>query len=255
MKSPYTKWAGISNIPEAIKDRYGNLQGSQYDLAQDGSFRGYKIVVLNLCNECDFSQPSVALRKKGFVIIEYKSAPAVRELELSLSGMKTQLWVISDKFPRLDSSHVRVIANYFEQGHGVYIWGDNDPYYVDANILLSHMFGTEMHGNSLGNSVLGIQKTRKDPGIIQNHPITTGITSFFEGITIAEVDTNQLLIPLMYGSNGLVVTAYYDSNSKRALVDGGFTRLYYKWDSAGTDRYIVNSAAWLANIERFGYQN
>ena len=40
---------------------------------------------------------------------------------------------------------------------------------------------------------------------------------------------------------------------RRALVDGGFTRLYHKWDSAGTDRYVVNAAAWLANIERFGY--
>jgi hypothetical protein len=34
-------------------------------------------------------------------------------------------------------------------------------------------------------------------------------------------------------------------------VDGGFTRLYNNWESAGTDRYIINAAAWLLNIERF----
>lgn len=251
--SPYTKWAGISNIPEAIKDRYGNPQGSQYDLAQDGSFLGYRIVVLNLCDECDFGQPAVALRKKGFEIVEYKSAPSIRELRSAMNGVKTQLWIISDRVQRLESGHINAIENYFEQGHGVYIWGDNDPYYVDANILLARMFGTKMHGNSNGDRVLRIQQSIKGPGIIPNHPITTGITSFFEGITIAEIDTNNFLTPLIYGSNGLVVTAYYDSNFQRAIVDGGFTRLYCKWDSAGTDRYIVNSAAWLANIERFGY--
>ena len=64
-RSPYTKWAGISNIPDAIKDRYGNPSGSQYDLAQDGSFNGYTIVLLNLYKECDFSRPAIALKKKA----------------------------------------------------------------------------------------------------------------------------------------------------------------------------------------------
>ena len=31
-----------------------------------------------------------------------------------------------------------------------------------------------------------------------------------------------------------------------------FTRLSNKWDSAGTGRYVMNAAAWLANYERFG---
>jgi hypothetical protein len=65
------------------------------------------------------------------------------------------------------------------------------------------------------------------------------------------VPTTELLRPLVYGSNGRVVTAYYDDDGRRAIVDGGFTRLYHKWESAGTDRYIVNAAAWLLNIERF----
>ena len=92
------------------------------------------------------------------------------------------------------------------------------------------MFGITMYGNSLGEQVLGIQQSPQGSSIIPNHPITTGIASFYEGITIAEVDVKQQLIPLIYGSNGKIVTAYYDMHSKRALVDGGFTRLYYKWD-------------------------
>lgn len=254
-RTPYTKWAGTSNIPDAIKDRYGNPQGSQYDLAEDGSFTGYRIVVLNLCDECKFTEPEIALRKKGFEIVEYTRLPSISALRQNLSGDRTQLWVIADRNGYMNSAYVDFIESYFESGHGVYIWGDNEPYYVDANLLLKQMFGVKMHGNSRGDQVLGIQTSPRGKGIIPDHPITTGITNFYEGITIAEVDVRQALTPLTYGSNGKIVTAYYDRNGKRALVDGGFTRLYCKWNSAGTDRYVVNAAAWLANIERFGYGN
>lgn len=274
---PYTKWAGTSNIPDAIKDRYGNPQGSQYDLAQDGSFTGYKVIVLNLCNECDFTEPRKALMKKGFEVIEHKKLPNAWALKSVLSDHKSQLWIVSHKIAYMTPAHIEIIKKYFISGHGVYIWGDNDPYYADANQLLESIFGLRMHGDSRGDKVLGIQQKTGMPGIIPNHPITTGIMNFYEGITIAEVETkpsttqplqllfnisggtvpgrNQKLEPLIYGSNRLVVAAYFDSDNKRAIVDGGFTRLYYKWDSAGTDRYVVNAAAWLANIEYFGYEN
>ena len=61
-----------------------------------------------------------------------------------------------------------------------------------------------------------------------------------------------MLEPLIYGHEGNLVAAYYDANGKRAILDGGFTRLYVKWDTAGTARYVKNSAAWLQNVERFG---
>ncbi len=252
-RSPYTKWAGISNIPDVVRDRYGNPSGSQYDLAQDGGFDGYDIIVLNLCSECDFSQPAAALRKKGFEIIEYKTAPSAAELSRRLEGTKTQLWVISDWCERLTRRHIDLIADYFSEGHGIYIWGDNDPYYADANRILSLIFGTGMSGNYQGDRVLGIQTDPEGSGIIPDHPITTGITNFYEGITIAQVAVTQTIEPLIYDSLGQVVTAYYDAGGKRALIDGGFTRLWHRWDSAGTDRYVVNAAAWLANIEYFGY--
>ncbi len=56
----------------------------------------------------------------------------------------------------------------------------------------------------------------------------------------------------LYGSDGKVVGAYYDRDGKRAILDGGYTRLYLKWDTAGTGRYVKNAAAWLTNAERFG---
>lgn len=48
------------------------------------------------------------------------------------------------------------------------------------------------------------------------------------------------------------MAAYYSRNGKRAILDGGFTRLYIHWDTAGTARYVKNAAAWLVNYERFG---
>ncbi len=63
---------------------------------------------------------------------------------------------------------------------------------------------------------------------------------------------NELLSPLVVGSAGNLVTAVYDHDGKRAVLDGGFTRLYINWDTAGTARYVKNAASWLANHERFG---
>ena len=61
------------------------------------------------------------------------------------------------------------------------------------------------------------------------------------------------MTPVVYGSAGNLVTAAYERDHKRLLIDGGYTRLDYKWDSAGTGRYVKNAAAWLANYERFGH--
>jgi hypothetical protein len=60
------------------------------------------------------------------------------------------------------------------------------------------------------------------------------------------------MTPIIWGSAGNLVAAAFEHDGRRLLVDGGFTRLYGKWDTAGTGRYIVNAAAWLANYERFG---
>ena len=58
--------------------------------------------------------------------------------------------------------------------------------------------------------------------------------------------------PIVYGSAGNLVTAVYEKDGKRLILDGGFTRLYINWDTAGTGRYVKNAAAWLVNVEKFG---
>ncbi|WP_223644077.1 hypothetical protein [Corallococcus sp. EGB] len=44
------------------------------------------------------------------------------------------MWVISDSTQHLTPEHVKVIKEFFAAGHGVYIWGDNEPYSADANV-------------------------------------------------------------------------------------------------------------------------
>jgi hypothetical protein len=146
-----------------------------------------------------------------------------------------------------------VIKRFFDSGHGVYIWGDNEPYYADANYVGKALLGATMHGNLIGNKTVNLWPRKGKAGLLPNHLLTTGLAHLFEGITIATIKPGQSrLEPMLYGSAHNLVAAYYDRGGKRAILDGGFTRLYKQWDTAGTARYVKNAAAWLANYERFG---
>jgi hypothetical protein len=107
-----------------------------------------------------------------------------------------------------------------------------------------------MFGNVPGGQSVEVQKADKKAGLKKNHLITTGITKLYEGITIATIADNKDLEPLVYGSANNVVMSVYDKNGKRAVIDGGFTRLFCNWDTAGTARYVVNAATWLVNVEK-----
>ena len=238
----------------AAPDRWGNAQGNQNDLAVDGAFDGQTVAVLQLYTEAafDFQLPKAALREKGFSVYRWiNTPPSPATLEQALAHA-SQLWIISGSTRQLTPAHVAVIKRYFEAGHGVYIWGDNEPYYADANAVTEALFGTEMLGNVEGQQTLGLAAHPGGPGLLPNHLLTTGLEHIYEGHTIATIQSTEVLQPLIYGSAGNLVTAYYDHDGRRAIVDGGFTRLYMKWDTAGTARYVKNAAAWLINTERFG---
>lgn len=238
----------------AAPDRWGNAQGNQNDLAVDGAFDGQTVAVIQLYTEAafDFQLPKAALREKGFSVYRWiNTPPSPATLEQALQHA-SQLWIISGTTRQLTPAHVAVIKRYFEAGHGVYIWGDNEPYYADANAVTEALFGTVMLGNLDGQQTIGLQTHPGGPGLLPNHLLTTGLEHIYEGHTIATIQPTEVLRPLIYGSAGNLVTAYYDQDGRRAIIDGGFTRLYMKWDTAGTARYVKNAAAWLINAERFG---
>ena len=249
----------VSNLPKSAFDRHGNPQGDQFDLAKDGSMKGFRVVVINCCSQyltIDFTKR--CLEKKGFTMLYYtdKRLPGEQELRGLLSDKKTQLWLISGaNRVALSDGLINAIVDAYEQGRGIYIWGDNDPWFSDANAILRRIYNTTMFGDTPGGKNISIQTRAGQPGIIANHAIGTGIINFYEGVTIATIDCKGNLRPLVYGSACNIVTAYDDSNKRRLLADGGFTRLYVDTDKAGTERYVVNAAVWLANLERIGFRS
>lgn len=239
---------------EVTADSYGNAQGNQYDLAVDGAFEGQTIAVLHLYTGegFDFELPKNALKEKGFSVYRWMNKPpSAEELKEGLDKA-CQLWIVSNSTQMLDKSHMKVIKEFFDSGKGVYIWGDNQPYYADANYVAKELIGVEMTGNTTGNQVVDLMMGGKKVGVMPNHLITTGIQNLYEGITIATLSEHEDLEPIVYGSAGNLVTAVYEKDGKRLILDGGFTRLYVNWDTAGTGRYVKNAAAWLVNYERFG---
>ena len=247
----FSSFAGQNRIAGAALDQYGNAAGSQYDLTVDGAFEGMAIVVVQLYTSegFDFAAPGAALQQKGFRVERFTdhslpSPMALREV-LSKDDV-TQLWVISNSRCMLNRDHIAVIREFWEAGIGLYIWGDNDPYYADANAVTEALIGVEQRGNVTGDKAVGVSEN--GPGV-RPHEISTGVTTVYEGITIATIDTSPRVQPLIVGSADNVVCAYCEEDGKRMLIDGGFTRLFYKWDSAGTARYIVNAAGWLVNFD------
>lgn len=239
---------------EVSSDSYGNAQGNQYDLAVDGAFEGQTIAVLHLYTGegFDFALPTGALKEKGFSVYRWMNGPPPAEELKEGLDKACQLWIISSSTQMLNADHLKVIKEFFDAGKGVYIWGDNEPYYADANYVAKALIGVEMTGNTMGNNVVDLMMGGKKVGVMPNHLITTGLQHLYEGITIATLSDNEDLEPLVYGSAGNLVTAVYEKDGKRLILDGGFTRLYVNWDTAGTGRYVKNAAAWLVNVEKFG---
>lgn len=238
------------------KDRFGNADGRQHDLAVDGAFDGQTIAVLHLYTGggFDFALPKAALAEKGFSVFRWLNhPPPPKELEAKLEKAN-QLWIISGDTPQLTDEHLAVIRRFYESGRGLYLWGDNAPYAQDAAKVARALFGVELKSDPYdpGQKVVGLQKGGAGPGLTRDHLLTTGIEQLYEGHSIAYLPRPGPLTPLIHGSDGHVVAAYYDAKGRRAIVDGGFTRLYMVWDTAGTGRYVKNAAAWLANVERFG---
>lgn len=243
----------VTETREVESDSYGNAEGNQYDLAVDGAFEGQTIAVLHLYTSgFDFSLPTAALKEKGFSVYRWINNPPSAEALDSALAKSCQLWIISDSGRKLNQGHADVIKKYFDSGKGVYIWGDNQPFYSDANFIAQELIGAKMEGNIIGDQTVGLLKDGSKSGVMPNHLITTGLQNIYEGITIATITAHKDLTPIVYGSAGNLVTAAYEKDGKRLLIDGGFTRLYYKWDTAGTGRYVKNAAAWLVNFEKFG---
>jgi len=245
----YSKYAGRSHIDGAALDAHGNAAGVAYDLGADGAFQGMTAVILQLY-PFSFGPPRQALEEKGFKVVHWTGPPPVAEFEMVLSTA-SQLWVIANERALLSDGHLDAIQHFYEAGHGVYIWGDNQPFYVDANQVLGRLIpGVHMEGSDDGGKHLMPSKGCNGTIGYQEHLIFTGIERLFEGITIARIRSPRADVrTIMINSHGNHVTAVVDDGKHRLAIDGAFTRLYCQWDGAGTARFVKNVSAWLCGID------
>ena len=175
---------------KVASDSFGNARGNQNDLARDGAFEGQTIAVIQLY-DFPFDQPRAALKEKGFSVYRWvNQAPSASELKQALEK-SCELWLISGDTQKLGPDHLAVIKAFFDAGHGVYIWGDNAPYYADANYVARALVGTTMSGDVPGDQVMPLQQKLGHVGLMPNHLLSTGLEHLYEGVTIATIAPNQ----------------------------------------------------------------
>ena len=83
--------------------------------------------------------------------------------------------IISGDRRLLGPDHLAVIKAFFDAGHGVYIWGDNEPYYADANYVAQALVGTTMLGDVPGDRAMPLQVKLGHAGLMPNHLLSTGL--------------------------------------------------------------------------------
>jgi len=238
-------------------DKFGNVKGDIGDLVRDGTFKGQTVVVLKLIHEtaCTFNEAKAALEKKGLTVKVYDAGnlPDATALDKMLQDAN-QCWVISDDTTILNDKHFEALVKHWNNGMGMYVLGDNLPFFVDANKLLAKFGLPQLQGNRPGGKVLKESTSAKGPGFIR-HPLTTGLVSLFEGETVSTLPetavTDAGMVAIMReDSYKEIVVAYLEAKGGNGglVVDGGFTKLYpQNWaTTSGSARLVVNIAALLA---------
>ncbi len=75
------------------------------------------------------------LQEFGYTVNLLGACPSVDTLRTELADA-SQLWLISTSSAILSTAHIDFIVDEWRKGLALYVFGDNAPFYVDANILL-----------------------------------------------------------------------------------------------------------------------
>eukprot|EP01029_Cantina_marsupialis_P006304 TRINITY_DN168_c0_g1_i7.p1 TRINITY_DN168_c0_g1~~TRINITY_DN168_c0_g1_i7.p1 ORF type:complete len:944 (-),score=373.37 TRINITY_DN168_c0_g1_i7:176-3007(-) len=249
-ESLFSSAAGFLLPDGAEVDENGNALGEQFDLGVKGAFNGLKVVVLRQYN-FDFSFALKALQRKGFEVVLLNRVDSAAKLQMELDTAN-QFWLIGSSSEILKEDEIEVIVSNWKDGMGMYIFGDNKPFYVDTNRVLTAMGLPTMTGNYVASKYLSPYDEATGKGYA-THLVTTGISQrLYEGITIAEFQPKEVKLAdcqtVMYNSQGgiSVILREAQDGCGQVIADGAFTKLYCKFDAAGSDRFVRNCACWLA---------
>jgi hypothetical protein len=98
------------------------------------------------------------------------------------------------------------------------------------------------------------EKNATIPGTFTNHLIMTGIWGkIYEGNTICWPEGiapgMEIVARATKEGGGNPAIIAYENQRSRIVIDTGFTKLWDKFDSAGTARYVINSVVWLTGLD------
>jgi hypothetical protein len=239
-----------TKLNAAPKDTAGNPIGGEFDLAADGTQSGV-ILILQLHSESDFdfAAPKAALEAKGFTVDRVGPTVPVAKVFSEKVAAASQVWIYSSKEGRLPPGHIRILEEAWRTRKlPLMIAADNEPYVAEARTLLRDLFGASVAGNYRGMNVVGLLGEGRTAGGFAQHEVMSGVLRLYEGNTTSGLRNGDVFTPVLYGSEGHVLVAAYDKDGRRALFDGGFTRVFNSHFrvTAGTERMVRNVACWLA---------
>jgi len=252
---------------DAKFDRFGCPIGD-FDLAKDGSFKGYKVLIGMFYHGENLPQYLKALtvpqlEKKGFEV-------TVCDCMGTFTGkLKTErfhvAWILSSDAPGSGDMEefVAEVRRFHEAGRGLMVWGDNHPYYVHANSVLDDLFNFKLMGSTPGGKDL-VPGDAGVPGCFdRSFKVCAGIECLNEGVTICyptQVRPGWRVFGTSSDKQTVLLAKEASSEVRgkpgtgRVIVDNGFTKLYEsQWNTAGTPRYVSNCTAWLVLRERFRF--
>lgn len=235
---------------EVKRDGRGNPLGDIYGLGKPGAFAGSKIYFIKQYL-FDHSKIVQALEYLGFnVFITEKF-----DTKISLENFD-QVWFVSDQRAMLSKSDISSIVAYWRRGGSLYILGDNDPYFYDANILLKACNLPTMSGDYYASRDVVNMTTEDTSGVGFNgsHPTLRGVVRASEGITIAHFDEQSVkdinATVLLRNTQGkismFIVEKDAETGTGAIMASGCFTQLFPQCWSHDAARWKSNDACYLS---------
>jgi len=258
----YTPFAGLQDeIKSTELDAHHNPKGRGFDLGHESAFGMFGVILYNPRHseavqstgtdpKSLWVETTKALQSKGFNVYEAKSEKDFLDTlpEYDVAYFNSSGRTIEDP-----ERFLKEVKKFHEAGKGLGIFADNDPFYVEANLILEKLWAVKLKDSTKGNKILTVGEGKKS-GQFARHLLTTGIVNLHEGNTICyPTKLNDKFQVLATSTDNHPCMMYSEAGVKqgRIVVDCGFTKLYsHNWEkTAGTERYVRNIAVWLLAID------
>jgi len=187
-------------------------------------------------------------------IVPY-DAPPPSDLQQMLET-SDMVWVLSSCATKLTQQHHDKLAQSCFNGKPLYLIADNYPCVRDVSPLAQLLFNMTFDGDEgIRGKQLSSCAAGKHQACFEKHAITHGLHHMAEGDTVSHIHplgTPWLYnaTPVLWSSKGHALVQVVEPHAVggcRAILDGGgLTRIVARW-GASTERWIMNSFAWLAS--------